>query len=82
MKLSQSHAVRHPPRRLVVSQLGDAAVAYNLVQFQQGMSLPDFLKCFATEAACCEALRLARWPSGFACPKCSAKAHCVLGGGC
>jgi transposase-like protein len=56
-------------------------VAYNLVQFQHGMSLPEFLQCFAAEAACCEALRRSRWPHGFACPRCGTTAHCVLGSG-
>jgi len=26
-------------------------VAYNIVQFQKGVSLPEFLKCLGTEAA-------------------------------
>lgn len=53
----------------------------NLIQFQQGMSLPEFLQCFGTEAACIEALRRARWPEGFRCPRCSCAAHCVLARG-
>ena len=53
----------------------------NPIQFQQGMSLPEFLQCFGTEAACIEALRRARWPEGFRCPRCSCSAHCVLAGG-
>ena len=40
-------------------------MAYNPIQFQQGMSLPEFLQCFGTEAACAEAVRGARWPDGF-----------------
>jgi hypothetical protein len=31
----------------------------NPIQFQQGMSLPEFLQCFGTEAACIAALRRA-----------------------
>jgi len=53
-------------------------VAYNPIQFQKGMSLPEFLQCFGTEAACEEAVRRARWPAGFACPGCSGGAHCVI----
>lgn len=53
----------------------------NPIQFQQGMSLPEFLRCFGTEAACVEALRRARWPEGFRCPRCACSAHCVLTGG-
>lgn len=50
----------------------------NLIQFQQGMSLPDFLRCFGTEAACADAVRQARWPGGFSCPGCGRAAHCVI----
>lgn len=53
----------------------------NPIQFQHGMSLPEFLQCFGTEAACIEALRRARWPEGFRCPRCLSSAHCVLSGG-
>ena len=55
-------------------------MAYNPIQFQQGMSLPEFLQCFGTEAACAEAVRRARWPEGFACPRCGGRAHCIVGG--
>ncbi|MFY9511695.1 MAG: IS1595 family transposase [Rubrivivax sp.] len=53
-------------------------MAYNRIQFQQGMSLPEFLQSFGTESACCEAVLRARWPDGFACPRCGGSAHCVL----
>jgi transposase-like protein len=53
-------------------------MAYNPIQFQQGMSLPEFLQSFGTEAACCEAVLRARWPEGFACPRCAGSAHCIL----
>ena len=53
-------------------------MAYNLIQFQNGMSLPDFLQAFGTESACCEAVLRARWPGGFACPRCGGAAHCIL----
>lgn len=56
-------------------------MAQNFVQFQHGMSLPDFLRCFGTEDACAEAVLRARWPGGFVCPRCGASAHCVLGSG-
>jgi transposase-like protein len=52
----------------------------NPIQFQHGMSLPAFLKFYGTEAACAQALRIARWPDGFACPRCGDTAHCELGG--
>ncbi len=53
-------------------------MAYNPIQFQQGISLPEFLQSFGTEAACCEAVLRARWPEGFACPRCGGGAHCIL----
>ena len=34
------------------------------------LSLLDFQSRFATEAACQQALEEARWPNGFACPRC------------
>jgi transposase-like protein len=53
-------------------------MAYTPIQFQQGMSLPDFFKAFGTDAACCEAVLRARWPSGFTCPRCGGATHCIL----
>lgn len=41
----------------------------NRVQFQPGLSLPAFFKCYGTEAQCLQALIRARWPDGFACPR-------------
>ena len=56
-------------------------MAYNLIQFQHGMSLPEFIHCFGTEAACVDALHRARWPVGFVCPRYDGGAHCVVGSG-
>lgn len=53
----------------------------SLLQFQPGMSLPDFMASFGAEAQCREALRLARWPQGFVCPRCTATAHYVVSRG-
>ena len=53
-------------------------MAYNPIQFQQGMSLPEFLQSFGTEAGCAEAVRRARWPGGFVCPRCNSGAHCIV----
>jgi transposase-like protein len=52
-------------------------MAMNRIQFQHGMSLPEFLGNFGTEAACVRAVVAARWPAGFECPRCSAKAYCL-----
>lgn len=44
-------------------------MAMNRIHFQHGMSLPEFLRGFGTEAACAQAVMAARWPIGFECPK-------------
>ena len=51
------------------------------IQFQPGMSIPEFLRCFGTEAQCAEAVKPARWPDGFRCPRCAAAEHYVVGHG-
>lgn len=50
----------------------------NRIQFQRGMSMPEFQRSFGTEARCAAALELSRWPDGFVCPRCESSAHCVL----
>lgn len=40
----------------------------NRVQFQAGLSMPEFLQRYGTEDLCRATLQTARWPSGFACP--------------
>jgi len=42
----------------------------NRVQFQKGLSMPEFLDRYGTEERCEQALVAARWPSGFVCPAC------------
>jgi transposase-like protein len=53
-------------------------MAMNRIQFQQGMSLPEFLRRFGTQQQCAEAVMAARWPDGFCCPACGGTAHCVI----
>lgn len=53
-------------------------MAMNRIQFQPGLSMPEFFKLFGTEALCSAALQGARWPDGFRCPACRGAAHCVL----
>lgn len=50
-------------------------MAMNRVQFQQGMSLHEFMQDFGTEAQCALALEKARWPTGFHCPACGWTGH-------
>ena len=53
-------------------------MAMNRIQFQQGLSMPEFLKDYGSEAPCEQALETARWPEGFRCPRCAGTAHYVL----
>ena len=53
-------------------------MAMNRIQFQAGLSIPEFFKLYGTEPLCAQALESSRWPSGFVCPKCSCALHCVL----
>jgi hypothetical protein len=43
----------------------------NRIQFQAGLSMPEFLKQFSTEAQCEVVLGQARCPQGFVCPCCA-----------
>ena len=55
-------------------------MAMNRIQFQAGLSMPEFLKDYGTEGLCEQMLEAMRWPEGFHCPRCSHEGHCVLGG--
>ena len=44
--------------------LTERPMTTNHIQFQPGMSIPEFLASFGTEAQCAEAVRQARWPQG------------------
>lgn len=47
----------------------------NRVQFQPGLSMPEFLELYGTEDKCQAALQVARWPNGFTCPRCAGPAR-------
>ena len=51
------------------------------IQFQPGMSIPEFLHHFGTEQQCAEALQRARWPKGFCCPRCNDARHYLVSQG-
>ena len=53
-------------------------MAMNRIQFQPGLSIPEFYKLFGSESLCSAALEKARWADGFRCPDCGGTAHCVL----
>ena len=50
----------------------------NRIQFQPGLSIPDFHSRYGTEEQCAAALAQARWPGGFRCPKCDRPDHYVV----
>jgi hypothetical protein len=50
----------------------------NKIQFQSGLSLPEFQQLYGTDEQCREAVARMRWPSGFVCPKCGNRTHCIL----
>jgi len=54
----------------------------NRIQFQPGLSMPEFFERYGSEAQCQAALQAARWPAGFACPNCggAARSHFTRGG--
>ena len=47
----------------------------NRVQFQPGLSMPEFYERYGTEAQCRAALQASRWPNGFFCPACGGAAR-------
>ena len=56
-------------------------MAMNQIQFQRGVSMPEFFERYGTEAQCGAALTALRWPQGFRCPRCASEAHYVVGHG-
>lgn len=56
-------------------------MAMNRIQFQAGVSMPEFFERYGSEAQCEAALIALRWPEGFRCPRCAAAAHYVVGHG-
>jgi transposase-like protein len=50
----------------------------NRIQFQAGVSLPEFFARYGTEEQCAAALAELRWPDGFVCPRCASAAHYVV----
>ena len=50
-------------------------MAENKVQYQKGLSLPEFFEDFGTREQCEALVRAWRWPEGFGCPKCQGGPH-------
>lgn len=79
MNVSQAHLVSLAERNMVaIPQRGLVIMAMNRIQFQPGLSMPEFLKDYRTEAQCEQALEAVRWPTGFHCPRCDGAAHYVV----
>ncbi|QPN60311.1 IS1595 family transposase [Synechococcus sp. CBW1002] len=55
-------------------------MARNGIQFQKGLSLPEFQRLYGTEEQCEAALEKARWPDGFRCPRCNGHEHGLVYG--
>ena len=53
-------------------------MAMNRIQFQPGLSLPEFFECYGTEQQCQQALQQARWPQGFVCPRCHGTSYSLI----
>jgi len=47
----------------------------NKVQFQKGLSEPEFDRLYGTEEQCRAVVIAARWPNGFSCPLCGSRSH-------
>jgi hypothetical protein len=79
MNVSQAHVVSLSTRKVtVINQHEVAIMAMNRIQFQPGLSMPEFLNDYGSEAQCEQALEALRWPKGFRCPRCEGAAHYVL----
>jgi transposase-like protein len=50
----------------------------NLVQFQKGLSVLEFLERYGLEEQCFNALVDMRWPHGFVCPHCGGRRYSFL----
>jgi transposase-like protein len=50
-------------------------MALNRIQFQKGLSLPEFMKRYGTDKQCEAALVAARWPAGYECPRCGGRRY-------
>ena len=55
-------------------------MARSSIQFQKGLSLPEFQKLYGSEAQCEAALEKVRWPDGFRCPRCTGQEHGLVYG--
>ena len=52
-------------------------MAKNVVQFQRGMGLREFMDQYGAPEQCEAALVAWRWPQGFVCPECGHTGYCT-----
>lgn len=50
-------------------------MAQNTVQYQRGLSLPEFFDQYGSQERCEDLVRAWRWPEGFVCPRCECSWH-------
>ena len=43
----------------------------NRVQYQKGLSMPEFFEDYGNQEQCEARIRAWRWPQGFVCPRCA-----------
>ncbi len=53
-------------------------MARNKIQFQEGISLPEFIKYYGTDEQCEPAVFKIRWPHGFKCERCDHDSFCYI----
>jgi hypothetical protein len=53
-------------------------MARNVVQFQKGLSEPEFERRYGTEEQCRAIVIASRWPKGFKCPVCGATQYSLV----
>ncbi|MEI4233429.1 transposase [Roseovarius sp. D22-M7] len=53
-------------------------MARNKVQFQKGLSEPEFERLYGTEEQCRAGVVASRWPDGFVCPECGGTRHSIV----
>ena len=79
MNVSRAHLVSLSTCKVIALNQHEVAImAMNRIQFQPGLSMPEFLKAYGTELQCEQALAAARWPDGFRCPRCQGAGHSVF----
>jgi transposase-like protein len=59
----------------------EPAMSMNQIQFQRGVSMPEFFERYGSEVQCAAALLALRWPQVFRCPRCASAEHYVVGHG-